>query len=205
MQIPEMSAWRGFLLKAEHGAVPTGKTARRIRQTLLRMKAEVGFSRLISLLEVMNLFSTTKEIGTLSSESASHHSVRSSDSRMSRVIRHLEENYSEKITLEEVAQIAMMTRVSFSRYCRQKTGIPFSILLRTIRIGKACEFLQNTSRSVSEIALSTGYESLATFNRQFLIEKKISPSHFRKLYQTMDITPRGDYKSTETIKKQIGV
>ncbi len=196
MQTPEASAWRRFLPHANHGVAPLGKTAAKIQQILLRMKKEVGFSRLISLFQVMDLFSTSKEIKTISLEAASHKSIPSSDSRMGKVIRYLEENYSQKITLEAIAKIAMMSRVSFSRYCKYKTGIPFNRLLRSIRIGKSCEFLQNTNRSISEIALATGYESLATFNRQFLSEKQISPSHLRKLYQNLDTTAEGDYKST---------
>lgn len=49
-----------------------------------------------------------------------------------------------------------------------------------LRITKACELLECTDMSISEIALHVGYGSIRTFNRVFSENMKTSPGEYRK-------------------------
>lgn len=48
------------------------------------------------------------------------------------------------------------------------------------RIDRACELLREGSLSISEIAIQLGYPDPFTFSRQFMKERSISPSAYRK-------------------------
>ena len=191
-KLPEFTLWNEFKNRAELGLSPLGIEATKIKKILLKMSQEEGFQKLLHFFEILYLFSICPTMKRLSSVRANSLPTPQAEERMIKVFQFLENQYSEKITLEDAAKIACMNRVAFSRYCKEKTGINFNILLRTIRIGKACQLLQNTPQPITTIAHETGYENLGTFNRQFLEEKKVSPSNFRKQFQSINATVWGD-------------
>lgn len=191
-KLPEFIIWDDFKARAELGLCPLGIEADKIKKILLKMNREEGLQKLLHLFEVLYLFSICSNVKQLSTTRANNLSNPQSDERMIKVIQFLENQYTDNITLKDAAKIACMNPVAFSRYCKEKTGINFNILLRTIRIGKACQLLQNTPLPISTIAHETGYENLGTFNRQFLEEKKISPSNLRKKFRSINVKIWGD-------------
>ena len=56
----------------------------------------------------------------------------------------------------------------------------FSDFLNFLRINRACTLLKTTSRSVTDIAFEVGYNTVKTFNRNFLKFRGMSPSAFRQ-------------------------
>ena len=63
------------------------------------------------------------------------------------------------------------TNVSFYKYVNQK------------RIEKAAEMLTEPNISITNVALSCGFESLSSFIRMFKIVKGCTPTEFRNMYQ----------------------
>ena len=51
--------------------------------------------------------------------------------------------------------------------------------VRILRIQKACHLLTSTESSILDIALLTGFQSVSSFNRQFLSLMGRSPQAFR--------------------------
>ena len=52
-------------------------------------------------------------------------------------------------------------------------------LYQNARLNYACHRLENTSDSITNICLDSGFESQRTFNRVFKERYKISPSDYR--------------------------
>ena len=92
-------------------------------------------------------------------------------------------NYSDRITLKDVSDVAVMTKNAFCKYFKKRTNKTYFEFLKTIRIEHACALLREKKEmSISEIARRTGYNNISNFNRQFRAVINISPQKFRTLY-----------------------
>nr|WP_305069557.1 AraC family transcriptional regulator [Flavobacterium covae] len=93
-------------------------------------------------------------------------------------------NFDKKISLEEIANIANMTKNAFCRYFKVRTNKTFFQFLIELRIEKASRILtSNHEISVVEIAELTGFNNISNFNRKFKEIKKTSPMNYRKRFK----------------------
>ena len=79
-----------------------------------------------------------------------------------------------------------MTAKSFNRLCIRHCGKSFTRMLIGYRVAMGCRLLQETNLQVTEIATRCGFHNLANFNRQFLGQKAMPPSHYRRYYRMND-------------------
>jgi AraC family transcriptional regulator len=98
-------------------------------------------------------------------------------------VAHMRENYSEPLSLAEIASSAMLSRFHFSRVFRDATGVSPGRFLSAIRIYEAKRMLASTSRTVTDISMAVGYNSLGSFTNRFTESVGLSPSQFRRLWR----------------------
>ncbi|MCU0386495.1 MAG: AraC family transcriptional regulator, partial [Flavihumibacter sp.] len=91
-------------------------------------------------------------------------------------------NFQQRITLEEVAEIAHMTVTAFCRYFKKSTQKSYVQFLTEVRIGYACQQLQGTDKTILEISYDSGFNSPVNFNKQFYKLKKMTPRDFRSSF-----------------------
>ncbi|HST48003.1 helix-turn-helix transcriptional regulator [Jatrophihabitans sp.] len=91
------------------------------------------------------------------------------------------ERYSEPLSLDEIADTAILSKFYFSRVFRSITGTSPGRFLTAIRLYRAKNLLQKTSLSVTDIAYMVGYNSLGTFTTRFTKSVGMSPARFRVL------------------------
>ncbi|MDH3975890.1 MAG: response regulator transcription factor [Deltaproteobacteria bacterium] len=84
-----------------------------------------------------------------------------------RAVKYLNDNYKTRITLEEVANVAGVSRYHFTRLFKKVMGISFTNYLNYFRVKKAEEALSQQDANISEIAFSVGFNSLRQFERAF--------------------------------------
>lgn len=90
------------------------------------------------------------------------------DSRgIGRAVKYLNDNYKSRITLEEVASVAGVSRYHFTRLFKKVMGISFTNYLNYFRVKKAEEALSYQDANISEVAFSVGFNSLRQFERAF--------------------------------------
>ena len=100
--------------------------------------------------------------------------------RVGNVIGALENDFSRDWKLEELLEIAHMSRSNLMRVFRKATGqTPIEYLVR-LRIQKAMEMLRNTDLTITEIAMEVGFNDSNYFTRQFRRILGESPRAFRK-------------------------
>lgn len=97
----------------------------------------------------------------------------------------IKNDYSQPLTLSELAETARLNPQYLCRAFRQVTGKTPIDYLNYYRIECAAEKLCYTNLSVTEIALSCGFNDLSYFNRLFKRHKNASPSAFRKRYNSI--------------------
>ena len=82
-------------------------------------------------------------------------------------------------TLRLSRQIAM-SRTQLHRKLKALTGLPTATFIRSIRLQKAKDLLENTMLPIGEIALEVGYQDFSHFSRSFSKEFHLKPSETRK-------------------------
>jgi AraC-like DNA-binding protein len=100
--------------------------------------------------------------------------------RLEKILKYLNEHFSTDISHSQIAKVASMTEVSFSRFIKKRTGKTFVDLLNEIRLGQASRQLIDTHTTVSEIAFNCGFKNLSYFNRVFKAKKGKTPVEFRQ-------------------------
>lgn len=100
--------------------------------------------------------------------------------RVAEVAKYLNENYSRKITLEEVAKAFYISPYYLSRTFKEGTGFNLIHYLNYIRIKNAKLLLDTSHMSIIEISHEVGFESTTHFDRVFKDLEGMTPSHYRK-------------------------
>jgi len=86
---------------------------------------------------------------------------------------------SEDISLDELAAEARLSVFHFARMFKQSVGVPPRVYLTGLRVERACELLERTNLSITEIAQEVGYSSNQVLARIFIKHRHMSPSDFR--------------------------
>lgn len=92
----------------------------------------------------------------------------------------MERHYKEKLTLESVADAAGFSPAHFSRLFQAQLGKPYSEYLSDIRLRHVRADLLNTKKSITEIALESGYAYPANLTEQFKRRTGMTPMEYRK-------------------------
>ena len=82
--------------------------------------------------------------------------------------------------IEQLAELASMSRATFMRIFQQQLGMPPGKFLTQVRLEMAAVLLKNTQKTILAIALEVGYQSEAHFSKAFKAIYGLSPSQFRK-------------------------
>ncbi len=85
-----------------------------------------------------------------------------------------------------MARMAGISRDYFSRIFKNVTGMNYSKWLNTVRLEKASELLVEDGRTLTEVAMLSGFQSIPSFNRVFREEKGMAPGEYRSLFVGRD-------------------
>ena len=94
-------------------------------------------------------------------------------------VSYISTNFKKKFSLEEMAKDLGVSKYVLSRLFSKTFHRNFNQYLNDARLNYACHRLENTSDSITNICLDSGFESQRTFNRVFKERYKISPSDYR--------------------------
>lgn len=91
----------------------------------------------------------------------------------------MEEHYSEKLTLQIVADYCYVSQWHLSKLLNRHAGKSFYDILNSIRIQKAKEFLSDPRLKIGEISEMVGYADTAHFARTFKKLEGMSANEYR--------------------------
>ena len=164
----------------------------KVKSLLLEIKNEY-LSSYTSFSEV-SIYSKTLEIITLigrsraaaGMETPSPDAPRKQEEYIEKFIEicnYISAHCSDELNLEAVASMSGFSKFYFSRLFKQFTNVSFYKYVNQKRIEKAAEMLTEPNISITNVALSCGFESLSSFIRMFKIVKGCTPTEFRNMYQ----------------------
>jgi AraC-like DNA-binding protein/ligand-binding sensor protein len=93
--------------------------------------------------------------------------------------RFIWENYTRKISLQEIAAAAGLSAPYFSTIFKEEMGENLSSYLNRLRVEKARHMLAETDLTLTEIASSCGFEDQSWFSKIFKSFTGISPGKYR--------------------------
>ncbi len=99
--------------------------------------------------------------------------------RAETILYYIQNHYHEKITSKTLSDLCYMNESHFCRFFKKNFGKAPLSYINEYRIEKACDLLLSTTKSITEIALSTGFEDINYFSRTFKKLKGVSPNQFR--------------------------
>jgi len=101
-------------------------------------------------------------------------------SRMKNVISYLEENYQNKIRLDDLAKKSDLSPNYFCKLFRQVTGFSPYAYLQYYRLEKARYALQTTDQTITEVAFNCGFSDVSHFIKEFRGLYGTTPKQFNK-------------------------
>ena len=93
-------------------------------------------------------------------------------------------HFREDLSLDDVAEFAGFSRYYFSRSFKKQTGYSFKDYLCQKRLQVAMDLLTRTNTPMRDVAIESGFGSVATFNRVFREKKGCTPTQYRAIYGT---------------------
>ncbi|NLL79241.1 MAG: response regulator [Clostridiales bacterium] len=119
------------------------------------------------------------EQSVMEEEQAEEHESIASSFIVKNALQYIEENYTQKLKLADVAEKAYVSQWHLSKLLNRHTGQNFSEILNNVRIEKAKELLKDPSLRIGDIAESVGFMDMAHFSRVFKKQMGISANEYR--------------------------
>lgn len=104
-------------------------------------------------------------------------------------IRYINEHFSEPIHIETLQDICHLSGTHFRRLFNSIMGCAPLEYIHSLRVNRACDMLLSSDASILNISLSVGFDSVSSFNRQFVKIMGVSPSVWRR----ERVLKRGEY------------
>lgn len=102
------------------------------------------------------------------------------DSAALQVVRYCSSHYKEPLSVAAVAKALYLSQSHISHTFSEKLKISFSDYVNSLRLDEAVRLLQQTNRSIEQIAEAAGFPTVRTFNRVFRNKYGCCPREYKK-------------------------
>lgn len=103
-----------------------------------------------------------------------------STKRVKKAITYMEENFENRISVEDMGRVMGMTPSYFSRFFRNSTGQTFHAYLTHIRLIYARRILLEQEETITDIAMNCGFPNVKAFIDAFHREYGMTPAKYKK-------------------------
>ncbi len=163
---PEFAAVAALFARAQSGLSFHGQTKEDVGRELARLATLPPFERLLVLLEIFQRLAGSTEVTHLHGEAVAGAYNLDEQQRLKRLTHFVAEHYARRIELREAAAVVHLTEAAFCRSFKRMTQLTFTQFVNRYRVHEAQRLLL-TDHTVTDAAMSTGFESLSYFNKVF--------------------------------------
>ena len=112
------------------------------------------------------------------------------DEWLQKAIKAVEQHIADDdYSVEQLASDLCMSRMTFYRKIQSATGQKPTEFIRTIRLRRATDLLQQGHMTVTEVSYATGFSSVSYFSRCFRTMFGVPPTQFGKTTTADDLSP----------------
>lgn len=179
--LPELSACQDLLETSRRGALFSAATAELAAPLLAELVTAQGIRRIEAFLGLLRVLSRA-DVTTLTSASYLPDPSGFMSTGINEALAYINANLTEQFSEADLAEIAGLSASAFSRSFRRHTGQALVKYVNRLRINLACQLLMGPSEmKITDVCFSSGFNNISNFNRQFQVQKGMTPSRFREL------------------------
>lgn len=179
-KLEEFEEIESFFVNSLHGFQVISQLTE-IKEIFNKLKKATKLERFIILIALLKLLSES-DINLLSNYTYAKKLSDSEGKRMRKVFDYTLKNADQKISLDEIASVANMTKNAFCKFFKKRTNKTYINYLTELRIENACKILKsNKDMAIVDVAFKAGFYNISNFNRRFKELKKMTPLTFRNL------------------------
>ena len=180
--LPEFSLVEQLIADSVYGLAFSKPMHTKVANSLKSLATLEPFPQMLATLEILQILAHDPQIQRLHHKPVVNPNSVKEQRRIKQVYAFIEERYQQKIDLQEVADLCCLSKEAFCRYFKKITRLTFTSFVNHYRIDHAKKLLMQ-GHSVTDAAFSTGFESLAYFNRTFKRITGMNPLAFKQNYQ----------------------
>ena len=106
-----------------------------------------------------------------------YNAAQTASHRINRITDYIAEHSSEKISLQDIADLEHITTYHASHFITKILGISFQDYLNNVRFEHALELIQNSDLSILDICMETGFSSSRYLNKLFEEKMAVPPEN----------------------------
>jgi len=177
--IKELEETAPLLERARHGIEFFGLSDS-VRDRFYRIRQSHGLERFAEFVGLLCQLRRCEDYRLLSSDQVLGPGTAEARSTISKIVDYVNENFTEPLSIAEIAAGLKMSESGFSRYFSKATDCTFTAFVNRVRVHKACELLMHSDQQISGICYAVGFNNVANFNRRFRDVKGMTPKEFRR-------------------------
>ena len=110
--------------------------------------------------------------------------------KINRVVDYIQDHLESNLSIQELSKVACLSSFHFNRIFKNLVGEPLYQFIKRLRLEKAAGLLCSSELPITEIALTCGFETSASFSKSFKKHFQTTPTGWRN--RTKDNTPSTD-------------
>jgi len=177
--IPEMTELNSLFEKAKKGILYKQKTKKSVGPKIEKLIKFEGLERVIKLFEILNDLAKADDYTILNADGFAFETESQDNAKIDIIFKHINSNFQNHISLEEISAKASMTVPAFCRYFKKATGKTFTQLVNEYRVVHATKLLSESKISIADICYDCGFNNFSHFSKQFKEITGKSPSKYR--------------------------
>lgn len=116
--------------------------------------------------------------------------------RLNVILEFIDEHYDEKLTLSDIAEKFHINYYYLSHFFKNISGVSFQEYITRIRLNKSLPLLFDNEKTITEVALESGFANTKAYTTAFKKKFSMQPSKYRSLDHNID-------KSTDDLSYSI--
>jgi len=166
-QLPEMKNISLLLEKAKKGILYKAEIKKIVGPKIDKLPKYEGIKRVTKLLEILELLAMTKDYTLLNADGFAFETQPQDSSKIDIIFKHVNSNYQNHISLDEISEKVSMTVPAFCRYFKKTTGKTFTQFVNEYRVFYATKLLTESQNSITDICFECGFNNFSHFNKVF--------------------------------------
>ena len=153
--------------RSKKGILFGSETKIKVGYKIEKLVEKKGFKKLLVFLEILNILSKTSDYTILNVDGYAVETELQDSSKLDIIYKHINTNFKEHISLDQIANVANMTVPAFCRYFKKVTGKTFTKLVNEYRVVHATKLLSESMMSITDISYECGFNNFSHFNKLF--------------------------------------
>ncbi len=180
VNIPEMASIVSLFDRAKKGIRFKMEAKKIVGPKIDKLLEYEGFDRVLKFLEILNHLAKTDDYAILNADGFAFEAEPQDSAKIDIIYKHINRNFQNHISLDEIADKVSMTVPAFCRYFKRVTGKTFTQLVNEYRVVHATKLLNESQMSIADVCFECGFNNFSHFNKQFNEITGKSASQYRK-------------------------